>query len=418
MTLAAPPGPAAPRPPSLDPTRPNPQGRPVGTGEQTRIPRSTANAQRRHLVAIGADRLRSLEAAGVTEGDELHDLWRKLHDGWSSCGWSSLYRNRATGTVVGLPDHCDKPLCPYDEQRRVGRLRDRYRPRADAALAEGRLWFAVLTVPNVPLGERAATHEVIRRALGKLRRRSWWTEAVVGGIWRLEDTVNLTTSTWHPHLNLLFETHAPIRMAEWQPLIQAEWRSVLGREAEQWIWLEPGWSGAVPETIKRQVAARRDVELRDDDVSSALDYSVKAPKLEWVDASRPEWVVEYVEGSRNRRSVSSFGAWRKLPKPPRSERDEPTVPAPYAPGFDDEWAPPRRLPLHDPLLPLGSTPATWEFVGRGPRWTLRPVKPPEEGRSEWLVWSPGDGQDPTTADDDLAFTYQPAWSVLARAGPS
>lgn len=409
---------AAVPPPSLDRTPPNPQGRGGHTGEQTRIPRSTANAQRRHLVAIASDRLRGLEAAGE-EGSETYELWRKQHDGWAGCGWSNLYRNANSGNVVGLPDHCDKPLCPYDEQRRVGKLRDRYRPRADEALADRRLWFVVLTVPNVPLGERAAAHDLLRRAIGKIRRRRWWTDEVVGGIWRLEDTVNLTTSTWHPHANLLFETRGPIRMAEWQPLIQAEWQSALGRDAQQWIWLQPGWSGAVPETIKRQVVARRDLEqLSESDTSSALDYSVKAPKPAWIDASRPEWVVEYVEGSRNRRSVSSFGAWRKLPRVPRSPIQEPTVEAPYAPGYDDEFAPARRLPKFDPLLPLSAPPAAWQFVGRGPRWTLRPVKPPEEGRGEWLAWAPGDGADPSSAADDLDFTYQPAWSVLARAGPS
>ena len=400
--------------PSLDGDRPNPQGRGGSTGEQTRTSRSTANAQRRHLVAIAADRLRGLEAPG-DETSDTYEHWRKLHDGWASCGWSTLYRNGLTGTVIGLPDHCDKALCPYDEQRRVGKLRDRYRERHDQALADRRLYLAVLTIPNVALGQYGDACDQLRVAVGKLRRRRWWLDAVAGGLWRLETTVNLTTGTWHPHVNLLFETHHPIRMSVFQPLLQAEWRSAIGAADQQWVWLMPGWRGALPEAIKRQVKLTREAEVAAGDGATSIDYTVKAPKPDWIDAADPAWVIEYVEAHRGRRSVSSFGAWRGLPQPPSSPLAEPTVEAPWAPGEDPFVT--RRLPMFDPLRPLeAATPAQWVWIGRGPRWALRPHKPPEEGRAEWLVWAPGDGPDPGAADDDLAFSYAPRLG-LARAGP-
>ncbi len=410
MTVAAPPEPAAPLPPSLDRGSRNPQGRGSRTGEQTRI---TNGAQRRHLIAIATDRHAALELAGCADG-KLGELWRRLRDGWAGCGWSALYRNRLADTVVGLPDHCDKPLCPYDEQRRAGRLRDRYRAKHDAALEGRRLYFAVLTMPNVPPGEPAAAFDRIRVAIGKLRRRRWFADGVAGGLWRLEVTVNLETGTWHPHANLLFETHEPIRMATWQPLLQAEWRSVLGESDQQWVWLYPGWAGTLPETIKRQVKLARPSadDVTDRDGATSIDYTVKAPKPDWIDAADAGWVIEYVETQRGRRSVSAFASWRGAKAPKIDDPADDLVEAPWTPGDDPHTK--RRLPLYDPTLPAGTV-AQWEFVGRGPRWPLRPVRAPG-ARREWLVWRPGDeAPDPGRVDDDTALVYQPA--LLPRAGP-
>ena len=390
----------------LDGHPPNPQGRRGPTGGQTRI-------QRRNLIAIAADRRRQVE-----EGSKLHELWSKLYFGWERCGWSALYRNEHNGTIVGLPDHCDKPLCPYDEQRRVGVLRDRYRARHDKALDGRRLYLAVLTVPNVAPGELAGAFDRLRDAIGKLRRRRWWRDGVAGGLWRLEVTVNLDDGTWHPHANLLFETNEPIRMAEWQPLIQAEWRSVLGESEQQWVWLMPGWDGALPEAVKRQVAQSRSGPIPTAaDAASSIAYTVKANKPEWIDPSEPEWVVEYIEGQAGRRSVSSFGAWRglKAERDPDQDDGEPTVDAPYA-AFSDPFVT-RQLPVFDPTLPMaGHLPAEWVFAGHGPRWALRNQPPLEEGRREWLVWQADDRTpNPADADDDAPPTYQPR--LLSRAGP-
>jgi hypothetical protein len=361
-------------------------------------------------MTIASDRL--LEVEGTKRGE----LWSKLQAGWSGCGWSTLFRNPATGTVIGLPDHCDRLLCPYCELRRVAKVRDRYRSRHDAALAERRIYIATLTIPNVPLGELKAALDRLRSAIAKLRRRTLWTEEVLGGIWRLEVTVNLKTRTWHPHANLLFETRRPIRMADWQPQIQAEWQSVLGEVNQQWIWLLPGWDGTLAETVKRQVVASRggaDVDW-ERDAGSTINYTVK-PDPHWIVPSDPAWVVEYVEALSGARSVSSFGAWRhKAAEDAAEERvdeREELVPAPTAPGdapFVD-----RSLPLLDPLT---DTEADWQFHGRGPRWALRKHRPRGEGRREWLVWNKHDGTaDPALVDDDAPLQYQarlaldPSW---------
>lgn len=354
---------------------------------------------RRALIAIARDRL--LEARGTKH----ERLWAKLEVGWAGCGWSTLYRNRATGTVVGLPDHCDRLLCPYCELRRVSKVRDRYRPRHDAALGEHRLYLATLTIPNVPLGELKPALDRLRKAIAKLRRRSWWADEVLGGIWRLEVTVNLKSRTWHPHANLLFETRRPIRMRDWQPLLQAEWQAVLGEVDQQWIWLLPGWSGAIAETVKRQVVASRGgIELDELDASSSINYTVK-PDPHWIAPSDPVWVVEYVEALSGARSVSSFGAWRRKADDAddaQFDEMEELVPAPAAPGdppFVD-----RSLPLLDPLA---DEEADWQFHGRGPRWAMRKHKPPGIGRREWLVWSPRDGTpDPAVVDDEAPLQYQ------------
>jgi len=402
MTLA--PGvPAQPAPPpSLDfgPTNLAEGG--GAYGGQTHRHRSDpppASSVRRKLVAIARDRLRELPAGAKAE------LWTKLEAGWHACGWSTLYRNPASGTVVGLPDHCDRILCPYCELRRVARIRDRYRPRHDLTLGERRLYLATLTIPNVDPGQLGASLGRIRKAIGKLRRRSWWLEAVTGGLWRLEVTINLSARTWHPHANLLFETDRPIRMADFQPRLQAEWRSVLGEDAQQWVWLVPGWSGALPEAVKRQLQQGQLQADPERHGATSIDYTVK-PDPHWIDPSDPAWVIEYVEAMAGRRAVSSFGTWRGLPSP-APEPSEELVEAPYAPG--DDFFARRVLPRLDPLT---DQPADWQPLGRGPRWALRPFRPPGEGRQEWLVWRSGEGPDPDTADDDTALIYQ-ASLVLA-----
>ena len=356
-------------------------------------------------MAIANERLLQVESTELTE------FWTKLERGWDSCGWSALYRNEGTGTVVGLPNHCDKIACPYCEFRRVSKVRDRYRARHDEALAGQRLYLATLTIPNVGPGQLRDSLRRLQAAIGKLRRRKWWADEVVGGMWRLEVTINLDTRTWHPHANLLFETRDPIRMAKWQPKIQEEWRSVLNEVEGQWIWLLPAWGGSLPEAIKRQVSEARGTDRLDTDrnAKSSIDYTVKSD-LHWIDPSDPGWVVEYVEAVAKSRTVSSFGGWRGLPKPERAA-GEPLVEAPYVAG-DDPFAT-RFLPERDPLT---NTVAIWKPMGWGPRSALRPYRPPEEGRSEWLIWHADFGSpDPSQADDDGPLAYQRRFTLAPAA---
>jgi hypothetical protein len=408
----------------LDRARPTPQGgrAPIGNKvtfqaraaylENLRAiaPLRTEAELRRRLVAIGE---RRLEQVAYTPRAEL---WLKIVDGWKGCGWTVLFTNPASGTVVGLPSHCDRLLCPYCEARRLAALRDRYRPAALEAAKERRLFFAVLTMPNCSLGELRRAMSTLVEACCRLRRRRGWTDAIAGGIWRYEVTFNLREQTWHPHLNLLVESKGPLRMAHWQPILQREWRSVLarlgvtwrgagGELSGQWGWLEEAGRAGLSEAIKQQLqqgASSADVDdAIEQAVNRGIDYTVK-PDPDWSDPSHPEWVVEYVEAAAGRRSLNSFGTWRGLPKP-KSEPAEELVSAPYVPG---EFFTERRLPYLDPLT---DQPAAWEFATFGPRHLLRPFRPAGENRQEWLIWHPslGDPGDPTVDLDELAITYQP-----------
>jgi hypothetical protein len=199
-------------------------------------------------------------------------------------------------------------------------------------------------------------------------------------------------------------------MAEWQPKLQDEWRAVLNEAEGQWIWLLPAWGGSLPEAIKRQVSEARGTDRLDPnrDAQSSIDYTVKSD-LHWIDPSDPGWVVEYVEAVAGSRTVSSFGAWRGLPKPER-EAGERLVEAPYAPG-DDPFAT-RYLPECDPLT---NTVAVWRSIGWGPRSALRPHRP-AEGRSEWLVWHADFGSpDPSLAEDDGPMAYQRRFALEPAA---
>lgn len=377
-------------------------------------PQRTEAELRRRLVAIGTERRDKL-AYGAEH--KLHALWTKVADGWRSCGWTCLFRNDVSGTVIGLPNHCDRILCPYDEARRLGRLRDRYRPAAAAAAVERRLFFVVLTMPNVPLGELAPALDMLAKARARLCRRQFWIGAIAGGFWRFELTFNLEQLTWHPHLNLLIESSGPLRMADFQPALQAQWRAVLarlgvkwrnaaGELSGQWVWLEEAGQKGLVEAIKQQMAeGKSPAEAAQAAAAMAvdrgIDYAVK-PDPDWSDPAHPEWVIEYVEAMAARRSLNSFGSWRGLLKP-KSEPVEELVKAPYVPG---EFFADRMLPYLDPVT---DQPATWSFSSFGPRHLLRPLRPPGEHRQEWLVWHPSiDDLDPAIEIDDLSISYQPS----------
>ena len=430
MSVAESPVGLGPYPPSLDPID-RPKGadetaRDVGNKPTVSDPSPDVRQQRsirRHLIRISSDRLAQLDLE-----DPRRRLWIRCESGWAACGWAALFVDRGTGTLLGLPDHCDRPLCPWCERgRRTSRIRARYQAVHDAALGDRRLFLAVLTVPNVPLGQLAAAFDRCRRALERLRRQAWFSSRVAGGLWRLELTVNLETRTWHPHVNLLLETRRRESMQRYlQPQLQRAWRRALGDPegfAGDWSWLEQGWDRALPairEAVKRQVAWRFEQgqpanEPADVDLSSSLVYSAKPPGSGWVDEADPAWVIEYVESQAGRRAIGTFGSWRKVPVAKPEHADELLTEAPFAPGDDlSPWAPKRWLPAYVPTLPrAGRQPAEWEFYGRGPRWALRPVRPPDGG-DPWLVWT--EGPDPSQRDVDGAL---PSWPLrlAARAGP-
>ena len=409
MTTVAPgPEPSGSYSPSLEITPAKP-ARGAGVRVNKSTDSATPRAIRGQLIRIARQR-----ALGVERDSEQELFWLNLAAGLCRCGWAQLYRNRRTGTVVGLPDHCDRPLCPYCEWRRIARVRDRYRARHDEALADRRLFFAVLTIPNVPLGTLGATLARLRAAITRLRRQRWFADLVAGGLWRLELTVNLDARGWHPHVNLVIETRRRTSMRWLQPQLQAAWRQALGETEQQWVWLYPGWAGTLPEAIKRQVAPHggsSDAEWKRDSATS-LDYAAKPPISSWIAEDDPAWVVEYIESQRGRRQVASFGNWRRLPKPRQEHVGELLVEAPAA--SEDPWWVTRQLPQFDPTMPIaGQLPADWESAGRGPRYALRPVTPPDGG-GQWLVWRPGDGPAPDELDDDL-LSETDGWAFAGRS---
>lgn len=378
-------------------------------GQQTDTRRGDTRARDRHaraeLVRIGDRRRRDR----ATEQDE-YDLWSRLCRRWRSCGLTQLYRNADSGTIVGLPDHCNAPLCPYCERRRLGQVRDRYQPRHDEAMAAGRVYFAVLTTPNVPLGELAVSFDRLRKAVRDLQRQRWFRSSVTGGLWRLELTVNLEARTWHPHVNLVIESADPLELATWRERLQTTWRGLMGATSGEWVWLQPGWHATLGEAVKRQVAwdLAPPLEDPDDPAGSSLGYAVKGGPASWIDSADPAWVLEYVTTQRGRRQVSAWGSWRGLPPAPLEHSDEATVWAPDGPA-DSPFAPPRRLPESDPIT--GEL-ASWEWAGMGPRWALRSHRA-AGARSAWLVWAPGDDGDPLYTDDD-DLSYRPLQLVLGR----
>ena len=366
-------------------------------------PEKTEAELRRRLLAAGEQRIPLVEG-------KLRELWEKLTTGWRECGWTILFRNERSGTVLGLPRHCDRNLCGWCEPRGLAKLRDRYRPRVAAAAADRRLFYAVLTVPNPGMGDLAATIGRLTVAVAKLRRRrAWQHAAIAGGLWRLEVTINLSERTWHPHLNLLFEVHpgACLNMRAFQPALQREWRAVLGESAGQWVWLRAAGQVDIVEAVKRRAQLRRagENEPEEEAVERALGYVIK-PDPHWIDPSDPAWVWEYCEALDGCRTLNTFGTWRKTPEPDPEPDGEELVDAPYVPG-DDPWAV-HKLPALDPLT---DEPAEWKWIGGGPRYLLRPFRPPGDGRRAWLVWHPDvGGPDPETADEPV-LRYQSAFGL-------
>jgi hypothetical protein len=337
---------------------------------------------RRRLLAIG--RRRENETSG-----ELGALWTKIRVAWQRCGWPDLFENRRSGTVVGTPRHCDQPLCPYCAPRRLAVHRRKYGQAFERPASERRLYFLVLTLRNPPLGQLATTLDLVRDAMTRLRRRKGaWVAIpalrgpvparVIGGLWRVETTVNRRRRTWHPHLNVVIETDRPASMRDWRPQLVRAWASALGVDVAH-LWLrEAGAAGAA-------------------DMREALKYSIK-PDPSFADPDRPEWVVEYIEATRRRRLLNSFGSWRGLEEPEPEPMEETW--RTYA-DDDPMGFVPRTVPVLDPLTDLPTEAADWVWRGDGPRRRLFPFRPPGELRVEWLVWHPSmDAASPIDAMDE------------------
>lgn len=130
-----------------------------------------------------------------------------------------------------------------------------------------------------PLKEQFAR---LQSSFAALRKRPLWRRSQVGGVAFLEVTLNEETGLWHPHLHVLTQGKYVQQAA-----LSAEWRAVTGDS---------------------YVVDIRLVRGRDAVIRYVVRYVTKP--FSGVIADRPAALAEFVQASRGRRFVTTFGSWR------------------------------------------------------------------------------------------------------------
>jgi plasmid rolling circle replication initiator protein Rep len=140
-----------------------------------------------------ADRLaRKLEAPGAS----LLERAARMR----ACGELLLYRD--DGSFLGPDMRCGQRLCPMCQAYRAGTWGRRLDDAAGKLAELPGVWVLLtLTMRNVSLSETRRAIRKLHRAVDRLAKRREW--AARGWIRQTEVTVNVSSSTSHPHCHLL-----------------------------------------------------------------------------------------------------------------------------------------------------------------------------------------------------------------------
>lgn len=200
---------------------------------------------------------------------------------WDACGadyW--LLRNRKDPTLYKIiPDTCKNRLCVPCQRERAVHLAT----NVAKAVGSDPIRFVTLTLRSseAPLREQLSR---LLLSFRRLRQTPLWKQRVTGGAAFLELTLNHTSLLWHPHLHVLVQgSYLP------QPLVKAQWMQITGD------------SHIVDIRLCR-------------DTKTAAQYVTKyaAKPYDHQVTFDSHQLLELVQALAHRKTVITFGTWRKL----------------------------------------------------------------------------------------------------------
>ncbi len=227
---------------------------------------------KRNILA-GIDRC--LRACGRDrEADKITSCGSFWHVFGSPCG--SHHLTRAT---------CDHPLCTkcargrsLPLQRKVLGL-TRQKPKV--------FRFLTVTARNVSLITRTYVAWLIQ-SFGELRATKLWMKRVLGGVYSIETTYNLSDATWHVHLHVIIECEHSLPPT-WIFRLRSEWSRITGGS----------------HVINLRAVNRRAVR-------ELVKYQVKAVSL----VHSPELIDQYLRAFHHVRRLQCFGSFLGAEIPP------------------------------------------------------------------------------------------------------
>lgn len=161
--------------------------------------------------------------------------------------------------------HCKKRWCPLCARIVSAKRLDKYAGVIDVMRSP---IFVTLTMPHRAETSSPEDVRTLRRALGKFRKKKWYTRRVSGGIASIEVTCG--EHGWHPHIHMLIEakwfsvtvpppdrSYSPVEqkkmMADSQREVVWQWQQALGIHSGGGVYISRARAGVAREILKYAV---------------------------------------------------------------------------------------------------------------------------------------------------------------------
>ncbi len=217
---------------------------------------------------------------------KIHPLARLGYKRAACCATPTIQVAEDQQTIIIAQGRCKSRLCPLCGRARARRLMYRLRELVKA-MDSPRALTLTIAHSDQPLRDQI---KHLTTSFHELRRTPVWKKHVLGGVYVIEITFNLTEAQWHPHLHVIIDgtyfPHADLKAA----------------------WLVATGDSDIVDIRKINSQAHAAKYLTD-----YLTQSQDASRLD--DDRLPEWATQL----HGMRLAQTFGASHAVP---RSEDDE------------------------------------------------------------------------------------------------
>lgn len=166
---------------------------------------------------------------------------RGAHRIAACCDGASFFIDPATAKITPWLSRCRHRICPYCSRTRSAHVARQLLAILNPMKAPRHF---VLTVKSIdkPLDDQLRT---LRHDFARIRRRKFWQNAVAGGAYVIDITLNLKTLLWHPHIHIIADgTYFP------QKLLRKLWHQITGSAEIVWVEAVHDYAGAARELAK------------------------------------------------------------------------------------------------------------------------------------------------------------------------
>lgn len=208
------------------------------------------------------------------------DVHRHRYQSFIACGCQAWVLRSASNPIdfKVVPDFCHDRWCVPCSNGRATRITANLLERLQDR--QTRFITLTLTADNRPLQDRV---DRLLVAFGKLRRRNFWKDRVVGGAAFLEITRGERHTHWHPHLHMVVEG------------------SYIAKETLALAWLQITGDSYI---VKIKL-------VRDQRIVGRYVTKYASKPLDAKIHREPDALVEAIKALRGRKLLYAFGTWSR-----------------------------------------------------------------------------------------------------------